>query len=132
MGARCYSCTWVDGPLLPVYLKHYYKNEGIFADTKIVTSVYGLGYEGELEAGMKAKMAFDAIDENVLGGLEAPTFENLMKLTIDHSDALIIGSEDLNSNLTKYIESSKKPFLPFTPKDSLREAYTAFIEEQVL
>lgn len=118
--------------LLPVYLKQFYKNEGIFADTKIVTSVYSLGFQGELEKGMKSKLAFDNIEEEALQTIDAPTYENLMKLTIDHSDAVIVGSEDLDSTLTKFIESSKKPFLPFTPKDALKEVYTSFIKEQVL
>lgn len=118
--------------LLPVYLKHYYKDEGIFADTKIVTSVYNLGFEGSLDEKMKEKLAFDSVEGDSVSGIDKPTFESLMKLTIDHSDAVVIGSEDLNSTLTKYIESSKKPFLPFASKESVQELYTSFIKEEVL
>jgi starch synthase len=39
-----------------------------------------------------------------------------MKSTINHSDAVIIASEGVSSSLTKFIESSGKPFLPFVPK----------------
>lgn len=118
--------------LLPVYLKHYYKNEGIFADTKIVTSVYNSGFEGILDAELKSKLAFDNINDEVANKVEEPSFENLMKLTIDHSDAVVIGSDNLSPTLTKYIESSEKPFLPFTPKENLQEAYLSFINEKVL
>lgn len=118
--------------LLPVYLKHYYKNEGIFADTKIVTSVYNLGFEGSLDNGLKSKLNFDNIDDNVTSKVSEPTFENIMKLTIDHSDAIVIGSEDLKPTLTKYIESSKKPFLPFAAKENIQELYTSFIKAEVL
>ncbi|MCO6174900.1 glycogen/starch synthase [Flavobacterium sp. NRK F10] len=117
--------------LLPVYLKHYYKNEGIFTDTKIVSSIYNSGFEGTLETNFKDKLAFDAIGENALKTVEDPTFENLMKLTIDHSDALIIGSEELNPNLTKYIETSEKPFLPFEPKDKIKDEYVDFIRKNL-
>ena len=55
-----------------------------------------------------------------------------MKLTIDHSDAVIVGSEELSPDLTKYIESSGKPFLPFAPKEQIKEDYTNFIKSQVL
>lgn len=118
--------------LLPVYLKHFYHNEGIFADTKIVTSVYNLGFEGSLDSQLKEKLAFDNIDNNVASVVSDPTFENIMKLTIDHSDAVVIGSEDLNPTLTKYIESSKKPFLPFASKEDVQELYTSFIKAEVL
>ena len=36
--------------LLPIYLRTYYKDEPIFADAKIVTSVYEQGFEGNLNA----------------------------------------------------------------------------------
>ncbi len=118
--------------MLPVYLKHYYKNEGIFADTKIISSVYNLGFDGILDENMDKKLAFDNIPDEVSSVINEPNFENLMKVTIDHSDAVVIGSEGLNPTLTKYIESSKKPFLPFTPKESLQEVYMSFIKENVL
>jgi starch synthase len=35
--------------MLPIYMKHYYKNEALFSDTKIVTSVYSQSFEGSLE-----------------------------------------------------------------------------------
>jgi starch synthase len=48
-----------------------------------------------------------------------------MKSTINHSDAVIIASEGVSSSLTKFIESSGKPFT-FVPKDAFAEAYSAF------
>jgi starch synthase len=41
---------------------------------------------------------------------------SIIKSTINHSDAVIIASEGLSPSLTKFIESSGKPFLPFVPK----------------
>ncbi|WP_130733291.1 glycogen/starch synthase [Flavobacterium sp. J27] len=118
--------------LLPVYLKHYYKNEGIFADTKIITSVYNLGFEGELNSELVGKMSFDNISKETTKDVVTPNYENLMKLTIDHSDGLVVGSENLSSTLTKYIETSGKPFLPFASKDSVSELYTDFIKKHIL
>ncbi len=118
--------------LLPVYLKHYYKNEGIFADTKIITSVYNLGYEGELNSELVGKMSFDNISKEVTKDIQSPNYENLMKLTIDHSDGVVVGSEGLNPTLTKYIETSGKPFLPFASKDKISSMYTDFIKEHIL
>jgi len=43
-----------------------------------------------------------------------------------HSDAVIIASENVSPSLTKFIESSGKPFLPFAAKDAFAEAYTNF------
>ena len=51
---------------------------------------------------------------------------------IDHSDAVIVGSNALSASLTKYIESSGKPFLPFATKDDFAVLYTNFYKTQVL
>jgi starch synthase len=49
-----------------------------------------------------------------------------------HSDAVIIASENLSPSLTKFIESSGKPFLPFAPKETFAQAYTNFYKQAVL
>lgn len=118
--------------LLPVYLKHYYKNEGIFADTKIISSVYNLGFEGNLSEELVGKLSFDNISKETTNHVVIPNYENLMKLTIDHSDGIVIGSEELNPTLTKYIETSGKPFLPFASKDKISDVYTDFIKKHIL
>ena len=118
--------------LLPVYLKHYYKNEGIFNDTKIVTSIYNQSFEGELDSKLIDKMIFDEIPKEDIKNIEIPNYENLMKVAIDHSDAVVIASKELSLSLTKFIESSKKPFLPFATKESFTEVYTDFYKNKVL
>ena len=117
--------------LLPVYLKHYYKDEGIFEDTKIITSIYASDFEGTLDAGLITKLAFDNLPQAAISKYKEPVFNNLMKATIDHSDAIIIASDNLSADLTKYIETSKKPFLPFTSKDSFKETYLDFLKNKV-
>ncbi|HEX8577046.1 MAG TPA: glycogen synthase, partial [Flavobacterium sp.] len=64
--------------------------------------------------------------------LEVPNYENIIKASVLHSDAVIIASELVSPSLTKFIESSGKPFLPFMPKDKFAEFYTNFYKEQVL
>ena len=112
--------------MLPIYMKHFYKNEALFSETKIVTSVYSQSFEGTLDAEMINKVKFDNVPLESILDLEVPDYENIIKATVKHSDAVIIASENLSPSLTKFIESSEKPFLPFTPKDKFAEAYTQF------
>ncbi|MFT3794737.1 glycogen/starch synthase [Flavobacterium sp.] len=118
--------------LLPIYMKHYYKDEALFADTKIVTSVYTPSFEGTLDMEMINKVKFDGVPEEAISFLETPNYENILKTAINHSDAVIVASEALPASLTKFIESSGKPFLPFASKDKFAEAYTAFYKSTVL
>jgi len=118
--------------ILPVYMKHYYKNEALFSETKIVTSVYSESFKETLDPDMINKVKFDGIPSEAIADLEVPNYENIMKTAIINSDAVIIASNSLSPSLTKFIESSDKPFLSFLPKDGFAEAYTNFYINQVL
>ncbi|RZJ68541.1 MAG: glycogen synthase [Flavobacterium sp.] len=122
---------WMAG-MLPIYMKHYYKDEALFANTKIVTSVYGHGFDGTLDPEMINKVKFDNIPADAVADLEIPDYENIIKATVLHSDAVIIASENVSPSLTKFIESSGKPFLPFGPKETFAEAYTNFYKQALL
>jgi starch synthase len=117
--------------LLPIYMKHYYKDEALFSETKIVTSVYSQSFEGSLDAEMINKIKFDGVPQDAIQDLELPNYENLIKAAIKHSDGVIIASENVSGSLTKYIESSEKPFLPFASKDKFTEAYTNFYKSML-
>ena len=118
--------------MLPIYMKHFYKNEALFSETKIVTSVYAQSFDGTLDSEMINKVLFDGIPNEAVSDLKNSDYESIMKATIQHSDAVIIASETLSSSLTKFIESSGKPFLPCVPKEKFAEAYTDFYKNTVL
>nr|WP_315158432.1 glycogen/starch synthase [uncultured Flavobacterium sp.] len=118
--------------MLPVYMKHYYKNEALFSETKIVTSVYSESFSETLDVEMINKVKFDGVPHDAIADLEIPNYENILKTAVLNSDAVIVASDTLSPSLTKFIESSNKPFLPFTPKDGFAEAYTNFYKNQVL
>jgi starch synthase len=117
--------------MLPIYMKHYYKDEALFSETKIVSSIYSQSFEGTLDVEMINKIKFDGIPQEAIADLEIPNYENLIKTSIIHSDAVIIASENLSPSLTKFIESSEKPFLPFAPKDEFANAYTSFYKKML-
>jgi starch synthase len=117
--------------MLPVYMKHFYKDEALFSQTKIVSSIYAQSFDGSLDVEMINKVKFDGIPLDAVANLETPDYENLIKTSIQHSDAVIIASENLSPSLTKFIESSGKPFLPFAPKEEFAAAYTSFYKNML-
>ena len=118
--------------LLPLYLKQFYKDEPLFNESKIVTSIYNQSFEDTLNKDMINKIAFDNIDKNAVKVLEQPSYNNIMKVAIDHSDALIIGSQEIPEELDSYLKTSEKPVLDFKEKDEFAEAYTEFYNTSVL
>ncbi|MBA6152128.1 glycogen/starch synthase [Gelidibacter maritimus] len=118
--------------LLPVYLKEYYKNEPLFADSKIVTSIYNQSFDGTLNTDMIKKVKFDNIDESAIKVIEKPSFINMMKIAIDFSDALIKGSYELDPELEEYLKASEKPVLDYFSQEDFAEPYAEFYNTKVL
>ncbi|OMP32528.1 MULTISPECIES: glycogen/starch synthase [Mangrovimonas] len=118
--------------LLPLYLKEFYKNEPLFNESKIVTSVYNQSFEGTLDKEMINKVKFDNIDEDLVKVLETPNYSNIMKVAIDHSDALIKGSAVIPDELTEYLKACGKPVLEYYAPDEFMEPYTEFYTTEVL
>lgn len=118
--------------LLPLYLKEFYKTEPLFTESKIVTSVYNQNFDGTLNKKMIEKVQFDGLNGDVLKPLEEPNYINLMKIAIDHSDAIIKGSEDLPNELDEYINTLEKPTLGYFSVEEFAEPYTEFYKNSVL
>ncbi|WP_299548353.1 glycogen/starch synthase [Seonamhaeicola sp.] len=118
--------------LLPVYLKEYYKDEPLFSESKIVTSVYNQSFNNTLNKDMVNKIKFDNINEDAIKAIEEPSYVNLMKIAVDYSDALIIGSENIPGDLEAYLKASDKPILEYKNRDEFGEAYTTFFNNTVL
>lgn len=118
--------------LLPLYLKKYYADEPLFADSKIVTSIYGKDFEGELDSEMINKIAFDGIDKESIASLAKPNYNNLLKVAADYSDAIILATEEVSDDLKDYIASLNKPVLPYVSLQEAEEAYTNFYKTEVL
>ena len=117
---------------LPLYLRNYYGNEPLFENSKIVTSVYNQGFNGTLNSEVSDKIKFDAIDDEALTPLQDPTFENVMKIAINNSDAVIVGSEDISEELQTYITALDKPVLAFQQKEDMEREYLDFYQTKVL
>ena len=118
--------------LLPLYLRTYYADEPLFADSKIVTSVYSQGFDGNLDGNMKKKILFDGITEDSISHLESPTYNNLLKVAVDFSDAIILASEEVSEDLSEYITNLQKPLLPYVSLQEFEEAYANFYSTEVL
>ncbi|MDT0553669.1 MAG: glycogen synthase [Bacteroidetes bacterium MedPE-SWsnd-G1] len=118
--------------LLPLYLKEYYKDDALFENSKVVTSIYNNKFDGSLNEELKQKVQFDNIDDQKLNEIDTPNFSNLLKIAIESSDAVITGSEDVDPELVEFAKSLEKPVLDFQPVDHFEDAYYDFYQTEVL
>jgi starch synthase len=118
--------------LLPLYLRNFYGNEPLFKNSKIITSVYNRGFEGNLEESLNEKILFDGLDEEKVEHLKNPDYVGMMKTALDNSDAVVKGSEELPEDLEKFIEEKDYPVLDFKSIEEFGQAYQDFYLYDVL
>lgn len=115
--------------LVPVYLKTAYKNEPVFANSKIVTSLYNNPFNGKLNKNYAKKALMDGLSDEDLNGLANPSFENLQKLALEYSDAAIMGSQSLPKELQKAFDDFERPKLNYVNEDEYIKHYSDFYDE---
>lgn len=122
--------------LVPLYLKIFNHDDPLFADAKIVYSIYKQGFEGSLGQNLKNSLLFDEVDEEHLKWLEQPNYADLNKVAIDFADAIVKGQEGIDPELEAYVKEKGLPYFDGTDlidnPDQIMELYKeVLIEESV-
>ncbi len=114
---------------VPLYVKRTFKDNPLFSNSKIVTSIYDDEFSTPLNPHLKDKLIYDSISESDVKVLTEPTYENLSKLAVDFSDGVIFGSRQVNKNVADYVMSSGKPVLEYQSPDVYMDSYNEFYEK---
>ncbi len=118
--------------ILPLYIKEYYKDDPLFSESKIVTSIYNNGFEGSLNKEFSNKIKFDKIDEEKIESISNPNYINIIINAIENSDAVVKASNELPVELQEFLDASEKPVLDYFPVEEFRNAYADFYLNKVL
>ncbi|WP_298779713.1 glycogen/starch synthase [uncultured Polaribacter sp.] len=116
--------------LLPLYLREFYKEEPLFTESKIVTSLYNSGFEGSLNEDLASKVKFDLKKSDKISTINTPNHNNILKSAIENSDAIIKGSETISDELNTFIEAQEMPVLEYEP-ENLKEYYLNFYADLI-
>jgi len=119
---------WFTG-LVPLYIKKAYNEDPLFANSKIIYSVYDDDFDKPMNKDFKDKILYENITKNDVNILKDPNYINLSKLAISMSDATIIGSEAINQELQSFIKDSDKPYLDFKTEEEYIDAYSEFYDK---
>lgn len=114
--------------LVPLYLKQAYKEDPLFAQSKVIFSLYNNGFSNSMNAKLHEKAQLDGVNNDYLKVIHDPTFENLTRLSLQHSDAIIQGSSELPDNINSVIKESGKPFLEYQSVEKYITEYSVFYE----
>ena len=115
--------------LIPLYMKKSFKEDPIFQDSKVIISIFDDEFAETMNLNMAKKIKFDGFSAKDLKIIAEPNYVNLIKLAIDNSDGIIQATAEMNPELKKYAEKSKKPFLGFQDEETYISAYSNFYDE---
>jgi starch synthase len=115
--------------LVPVYLRSIYNDDPLFHNYKIIYSIYNNDFKTPFRSTFADKLRFDGIDGENLKMVKKPDFVNVSKLAIKYSDGIIIGSEDINEELKKFLSTVNKPVLEFKDETEYIDAYNDFYDK---
>ncbi len=115
--------------LIPLYIKTAYKDDPIFANSKVIYSVYNENFKKPLSSQVKQNVLIDGVNEGDVNLLGSPEYENMSKLGIEYADAVIQGSEEIDAGLSDFINSQDKPVLNYQSEDVYIDAYNEFYDK---
>lgn len=103
---------WITA-LNPLYAKTKYADDPAFKSAKIVVALFADEFDGALDDRLKAKLLQDKLPAEALANFPdaAPTYLDLLKLSIDYADAVVEATEGVSADVLAYAEASGKPFL---------------------
>lgn len=121
-----YCSGWMSA-LAPLYLKKAYADEPFFANSKIVLSIDSDEYKTPFGTKFADKLLIDGIAKNDVRSIAGfPVgYEELMRLSIDYSDAIVFSAPNTNQRLMNYAETSRKPIMYYKEEND-NEAYHTF------
>ncbi len=122
-------CQGWMGYVVPFFMKTAYRNELLFANTKVVTSVYDEVLESSINGNFKKCVEFKDIAQDALAAYsDAFNFDEFGKLAVDYSDAVIEAVPNANGKLIAYAKGKGIPVLDCVEGNKV-DAYKAFYEQ---
>lgn len=122
--------------LAAIYLKTAYKNDPVFANAKIVHSLYECDkFEGELNKDFASKARFGSIKKDVIT-LNNPTYTNVINEGLKFVDAVVSLDEcEVDAEISKFIEENNIRSVSYSPTEDMAgpivTLYNELLEEHV-
>jgi starch synthase len=115
--------------LVPLYIKRAYSENPLFSSTRIILSIYDDDFAETLDPNFAGKLKHENISARDIKHYKKTTFVTMMKAAIDFSDGVILGSPEINPEISEYLNQSGKQVLPYQQNENYVDIYNEFYEE---
>jgi len=119
--------------LIPIFIRTVFKDNPLFQDVRIVTSLYNDYFPDKFSSQFLKKLKITGIPRHSLSHFKGVAgYDTVMKTAIDFSDATVVGHPNITPSLKKYLKKYEHPILYHPETDEYLEyvdEYNHFYEE---
>jgi starch synthase len=118
--------------LIPLYVKTSYKDDPMFKNSKVVYSLYDDAFTEKFSDDYHKKVMMEGMSAADAKELKSPSYDNLTQSAVSKSDAVVMGTMDVDAPLKSLLKKTNKPVLEYQDPDNYIDAYNAFYDEVVM
>lgn len=112
------QCNGWFSSLLPFYMKRTdYKNNPLFATSRVVISLIDDDFAGQLQESFVKKLKADGGTVKDWKMYKDSSYVNYMKAAISYADGVIVASDKVNPELISYAKELKKKVIDYAPRE---------------
>jgi starch synthase len=117
--------------LTPLYIKKAFNTDPFFKNSKIVYSIYGDDFKRPFSASFARKLKIEGVEDSSLEGIldKEVSFEDLTRFAVGYSDGVVLTSENVNPNLSEFVQQSGKLYLTVPEKEGFVDSYNEFYDK---
>lgn len=114
--------------LVALYLRRSFKDDPLYANAKIVLSLYDEPSPEIFDESFRQTTLCDGVRFKDLEQMNEPTFENYVKMCLSYADALVAGSPHIDDKYMQYAEENDKALLPYQLPEEYLNKYAELYE----
>ncbi|MCL1850379.1 MAG: glycogen/starch synthase [Bacteroidetes bacterium] len=112
--------------LVPIFIRTAYKDNPLFQDVRIITSIYNEYFPDKFSPHFLKKLKITGIPRECLTHFKgASGYDTILKTAIDFSDAVVIAHPNITSSLKRYLKNYEYP----TTIHHESEDYLEYVDE---
>jgi starch synthase len=112
--------------ILALYMRKSFKDDPLYADSRIILSLYDEPVPETFDEEFKRKAVNDGVKNKDLEMMNEPTFENMIKMCINLADGIIVATPDANEKYVQYAIENKKYILEYQSPEEYIDKYADF------
>jgi len=119
---------WFAG-MMALYLKHFYKKDPHFKETKVVYNLFNEVFDQPLDSRLHEKLKFDGFPKAVLEKAKDTDFISYTQLILDHCDGITVAEPNLSPELRGLFDQSTALKQDYIAEEIEAKAFSAFFDK---